>query len=112
MKLILSRKGFDSTKANGGCPSPILDDLLCSLPIPDKASARPYRKISWFNGSSIAQMVEDLTGGLYSREDCAHLDPDLRRDAIERATGWRPIFGQADKAQSHLRNQEVGPGED
>jgi len=56
-------------------------------------------------------MVEDMTGGRYSREDCAHLDPDLRRDAIERATGWRPIFGQADKAQSHLRNQEVGPGD-
>ena len=33
MKVILSRKGFDSS--NGGCPSPILPDgTLLSLPIP------------------------------------------------------------------------------
>ena len=33
MKIILSRKGFDSS--NGGCPSPILPDgTLLSMPIP------------------------------------------------------------------------------
>ena len=35
MKIILSRKGFDTT--SGGCPSPILPDgTLLSLPIPDE----------------------------------------------------------------------------
>jgi len=109
MKLILSRKGFDST--HGGCPSPILDGQLCSLPIPDKESARPYGKISSFNGLPIAQIVEDLTGGRVKRGDGAHLDPDLRSDAIARATGWRPIFGQAAAAQKHLANQGIGPGD-
>ncbi len=111
MKLILSRKGFDSTKANGGCPSPIKDDRLCSLPIPDPGAPTTYAEISPFNGSSIAQIVEDLTRGRFSRGDGAHLDPDLRRDAIARAARWRPIFGQAAAAQSHLENQKVDCGD-
>jgi hypothetical protein len=111
MKLILSRKGFDSTKANGGCPSPILDDRLCSLPIPDRGAPTTYAEISPFDGSSIAQIVEDLTRGRISRSNGAHLDPDLRRDSIARAAGWRPIFGQAGAAQSHLANQKIGRGD-
>ena len=105
MKLILSRKGFDS--AHGGCPSPILDGRLCPLPIPDAGSPTSYGKIRSFNGLPIAQIVEDLTRGRVGRDDGAHLDPDLRRDALARAARWRPIFGQAGAAQSHLaRHQE------
>jgi putative DNA base modification enzyme with NMAD domain len=109
MKLILSRKGFDS--ANGGCPSPILDGQLCSLPIPDAGAPTTYAKISPLNGSSVARMVEDLTHGRVRQSDGAHLDPDLRRDAIARTAGWRPIFGQAAAAQSHLARHEVGCGD-
>jgi hypothetical protein len=111
MKLILSRKGFDSTPANGGCPSPILDGRLCSLPIPDSGALTTYGKISGFQGLSIAQIVEDLTRGRFKRSDGAHLDPDLRRTAIARAPRWRPIFGQASKAQGHLANHGIGPGD-
>ena len=106
MKLILSRKGFDS--ANGGCPSPILDDRLCSLPIPDDSAPTSYLQIS-IDKVSIGKIVEDLTRGRIKRNHRAHLDPDLRRDAIARAPGWRPIFGQAGAAQSHLAHQGVGP---
>lgn len=109
MKLILSRKGFDS--ANGGCPSPILDaDRLCSLPIPDAGAPASYEQIS-IDKISIAKIVEDLTRGRIKRNQGAHLDPDLRRDAIARAPGWRPIFGQAGAAQSHLARHDVGPGD-
>jgi hypothetical protein len=109
MKLILSRKGFDS--AHGGCASPILDGQLCSLPIPDAGASTTYAKISSFNGLAIAQIVEDLTRGRVRRGDGAHLDPDLRRDSVARAPGWRPIFGQAAAAQSHLAKQKIGPGD-
>jgi hypothetical protein len=109
MKLILSRKGFDS--ANGGCPSPILDDLLCSLPIPDRGSTTTYEEISPFNGVSTAQIVEHLTRGRVRHSDGAHLDPDLRRNSIARTAGWRPMFGQAAAAQSHLARREVGCGD-
>src|SRR5271156_5053754 len=74
MKLILSRKGFDS--AHGGYPSPILDGQLCPLPIPDDGSPTTYSKISPFNGSPIAQIVQDLTHGRIRPSDGAHLDPD------------------------------------
>jgi Nucleotide modification associated domain 3 len=109
MKLILSRKGFDS--ANGGCPSPIIDDdLLCSLPIPDDRAPVRYRNIS-FNGARIGATVESLTRGRIAAGERAHLDPDLRRDAIRRPRGWRPIFGQAGAAQTHLARQKVGVGD-
>jgi hypothetical protein len=109
MKLILSRKGFDS--ANGGCPSPILDDRLCSLPIPDPGAPTTYAEISPLGGSSIGQIVEDLTRCRFRRGDGAHLDPDLRRDSIARTAGWRPIFGQAAAAQSHLARHDVCRGD-
>jgi hypothetical protein len=109
MKLILSRKGFDS--AHGGCPSPILDGRLCSLPIPDAGAPTTYAEISPFGDSSIARVVEDLTRGRVRGVDGAHLDPDLRREAIARTAGWRPIFGQAGAAQSHLARHQVGPGD-
>ena len=41
MRLILSRKGFDS--ANGGCPSPIFPDgSMLSLPIPSRSAPHRY----------------------------------------------------------------------
>jgi len=110
MKLILSRKGFDS--ANGGCPSPILDGrLLCPLPIPDAGAPTTYAEISPFNGSPIARIVEDLTRDRFRRGNRAHLDPDLRRDAIARSARWRPIFGQAGAAQGHLARHGIGRGD-
>ena len=56
-------------------------------------------------------MVESLTRGRIAGSDGAHLDPDLRIDAVRRTSGWRPIFGQAGTAQSHLARQKVGPGD-
>ena len=35
----------------------------------------------------------------------------MRRDAIRRPRGWRPIFGQAGAAQSHLARHRVGRGD-
>jgi hypothetical protein len=84
--------------------------LLCSLPIPDDRSPTTYRNIS-FNGSGVATIVESLTRGRIAGTDGAHLDPDLRRDAIRRSRGWRPIFGQAGAAQSHLARHHVGRGD-
>jgi hypothetical protein len=109
MKLILSRKGFDST--NGGCASPILEDgSICPIPIPQAGASTSYAQIA-FNGVRLAPIVEALTRGRLSGRDGAHLDPDLRRDALERRPGWSPIFGQAGAAASHLAGQGVGAGD-
>lgn len=108
MKVIFSRKGFDS--AAGGVPSPILPDgRLLSLPIPDKASEITYADIAAPGYFSIGDFVEQLAG--IPRTHRAHLDPDLCASSLSRAEGWRPIFGQVGTAQRHLDNQGVGAGD-
>ena len=109
MKLILSRKGFDS--ASGGVPSPIFrDGRMLSLPIPDKKSVVTYGEIR-YEGGSIGPLVEELTGGRIPSTYRAHIDPDIVYDSLPRQRGWRPIFGQTGQAQGHLRKCEVGVGD-
>jgi len=112
MKLILSRKGFDSSA--GGVPSPILPDgALCSLPIPERTpppTPRRYDQIR-LGDDSLGPLVAGLTGGRIGSEGAAHLDPDLRADAAPRPPGWRPVFGQSHAAERHLQNLGVGPGD-
>ncbi|MFC4258446.1 hypothetical protein ACFOZ5_05270 [Marinobacter lacisalsi] len=109
MRLILSRKGFDSSA--GGCPNPVFPDgSALSLPIPDSQSPIRYEHVK-HKGESIGKLVEDLTAGKVSRHDGAHLDPDLVHAAYERSPDWKPILGQHGQAQSHLMKQGVGEGD-
>ena len=105
MKLILSRKGFDS--ASGGCPSPIFPDgTLYSLPIPHCQSEITYGDL-WHGDTSIGEVVADLTRNRFDAKAPAHLDPDINHVAYPRQGGWRPLFGQSRRAQGHLHNQGV-----
>jgi len=112
MKIIFSRKGFDSSI--GKVASPILPaGQLCSLPIPETLSGAnplPYQDIL-YDGQSLGKLVHDLTNGKISPCTPAHLDPDLNRASIPRLPGWKGIFGQAGAAESHLQNQSVGEGD-
>ena len=108
MKIIFSRKGFDS--AAGGIPSPIFaDDTFCSLPIPSEQE--PKFKDIRFRGTSLGSLVEKLTQDPHLAESGVHLDPDLNRKARPRKAGWLPCFGQVGAAQTHLTNQHVGKGD-
>jgi hypothetical protein len=108
MRIILSRKGFDSSA--GGVPSPIFPDgRLLSLPIPDRASQIAYGDIAGNHWASVGDLVQQLAGR--PRTHRAHLDPDLRFSSIPRDKAWRPIFGQAGSAESHLRNQGIDTGD-
>lgn len=105
MKIILSRKGFDSSA--GGVPSPILPDgTLLSLPIPDRSSPTRYEDIS-----PHGRLVPELTKGRVQPHYGAHLDPDLVAGSARRQSGWRPIFGQANHEQRVLEREGVGPGD-
>lgn len=109
MRIILSRKGFDS--AAGGCPSPIFPDgRLLSLPIPDKSSPIAYSDLM-FAEINLGDLVVDLTGDTKRRQHFAHLDPDLHADALPRLPGWKPLLGQTSSAQGHLSNQGVQIGD-
>lgn len=111
MKVILSRKGFDS--GSGGTASPILPcGTPVSLPIPDPRSRTRYQDVRVAgNGLDLGALVHGLTKGRVRPGHPAHLDPDLDHAAIERASGWMPAFGQTGAAQSHLAGCGVGVGD-
>ncbi|PPK53558.1 Nmad3 family putative nucleotide modification protein [Marinobacter persicus] len=109
MKLILSRKGFDTSA--GGCPNPVFPDgSFLALPIPDAQSPIRYSQIQ-HDGRSLGPLVSQLTGNRAFSRKGAHLDPDLLPEAFERQPGWRPLLGQHGAAQAHLANHGVGEGD-
>ena len=106
MKIILSRKGFDSS--NGGCPSPIMPDgTLLSMPIPTE-EGESYSDIHW-NG----QTYMDILGQINPKKkyDRCHVDPDIRDNRVTLIPGWQPAFGQVGAAQGMLANAGVEPGD-
>jgi hypothetical protein len=114
MKLILSRKGFDSGSGGGASLITTNNDLI-SLPIPDDPGVghpTSYNQISSAAGN-LGPIVSTLTNGKIRGTDLAHLDPDLDKCSLSRAPGnWAPAFGQRDKAAApHLDNYNVGVGD-
>lgn len=91
MKVILSRKGFDS--GTGGYASPILPDgTLLSLPIPDSSSDIKYLDLN-LNESSYYELMQSLKGeylkdngnkSALTKDTFCHLDPDLIADVFPR----------------------------
>lgn len=109
MRIIFSRKGFDSS--SGGKPSPILPDgRILSFPIPDKQSSIRYNDIRW-KEYNLGSFVSDLTGRRISASHFAHLDPDLSSESLSRSPDWKPLFGQTGAAQGHLRKNDVQAGD-
>lgn len=109
MKIILSRKGFDSSA--GGVASPIgVNGELVSLPIPDPLSPLSYGQLRG-QRPSIARWASELSKGKVLASHKVHLDPDLDHSNRPRSSHWRPAFGQADAALGHLDAQGVGVGD-
>jgi hypothetical protein len=114
MKVILSRKGFDSE--NGAYPSPILPNgQMISVPIPDqnmddiKYSDVKTGELTCYDlMKCLNPKIKSGNKRLEIDEDTkCHLDPDIYRKAIGREPNWKPLFGQVDAAQGHLRKQKV-----
>jgi hypothetical protein len=110
MRIIFSRKGFDSQY--GKVPSPILPDgRMVPLPIPSPADPHCMRDLRT-DGIPIGRLVSDLTRGRIGPATRVHLDPDLYPHAARsQRGGWHPAFGQAGAAQTHLARQCVGRGD-
>ncbi len=96
MRIVFSRKGFDSTA--GGCPSPIVGGKPVSLPIPARErSATRYADLG------LAALVEGVSKGRIGGNDLCHDDPLF--------AGGQCWFGQCGAAQGHLQRQGVGTGD-
>lgn len=111
MKIILSRKGFDST--SGGMAGPILPDgTLLSLPIPSDDGTIGYDEI-FYEEKSYLEIISELNpriGEKLQSKKC-HLDPDIENRYGASVMDWTPAFGQADLAEKHLEKQNVSKGD-
>ncbi len=96
MKLVFSRKGFDSTY--GGAPSPIIDGQPLSLPIPGQ-----HGEPTTYAELGIGETVAEVTRGRITGAHPCHDDPMFADGHC-----W---FGQSGAAQGHLRKQGVGEGD-
>ena len=118
MKIILSRKGFDS-KA-GGIPSPIFPNGdMISFPIPDAKDSDKYADLQYTDENNNKYSYERILDNLYSCKNTkyckemkknlsnlqCHLDPDI--DKTRRSKGcenWEPLFGQIDQTGKYLKS--------
>ncbi|GAA4043633.1 Nmad3 family putative nucleotide modification protein [Parerythrobacter jejuensis] len=97
MRIIFSRKGFDS--AAGGGASPIVNGRPVSLPIPSGGwSQTTYADLG------LGDLAEEASRGKIRSSDYCHHDPMFGADDT-------CLFGQCSAAQTHLRNQGVGKGD-
>jgi len=116
MKIILSRKGFDSDY--GGCASPIFPDgSMVSLPIPDNLASHKMSDIQCpFGNHALEAITRDLVGTRRPEHPLGmggevHFDPYLRCKKSPPPADWLPAFGQDGTAQIHLANQQVEVGD-
>lgn len=97
MKIVFSRKGFDSSA--GGGPSPIVDGAPLSLPIPAGTASR-----TTYGDLGLGDLAAKASRGKLGAGDLCHHDPMF--------TGaGECLFGQCGAAQTHLERQGVGPGD-
>lgn len=126
MKVILSRKGFDSE--SGGYASPILPNgRLLSLPIPNTPDSTRYCELKLTPSMTYYDLMQDLNKKKYIKykapgdnksqwhsleldTEC-HLDPDIFPSVIERHKDWRPLFGQRGAAQTVLDKHNIQKGD-
>jgi len=117
MRVILSRKGFDSYY--GGYPSPILPDRrMISLPIPLSGDPICYKDLKINQNESLYELMSKLEPKVkikgkqteLKKQKRCHLDPDIYYFLIDREKGWTPLFGQIKAAQSHLENRNITEG--
>ena len=121
MKIILSRKGFDSGKKTGNGASPFVKNKeMMSFPIPAERAAAfaniiRYDGVRFPDGATMKQRMEELRQGKPKwgpslSVECCHHDPDLVLDARDRPSkdGWRGIFGQSGSQQTELEKVDRG----
>lgn len=124
MKIILSRKGFDTSY--GGFPSPVFEDgKMISLPIPiidKKEMSITYDDLNPLEvnlGTLFKKLGKEPKVNNQSAK-YVHLDPDLYHDSLQpnkkfdpRMNCWRGLFGTNMAAAGKLNDKDTGvnPGD-
>jgi hypothetical protein len=112
MKIILSRKGFDSY--TGGITSPIFENGdMISFPIPEIEEidvSDDTFDLLHYNGLNFTNLLHQFG---YKQKQRCHIDPDLVKERrVKSVENWNAIFGQCDSAATHLdKTIKVGIGD-
>jgi Nucleotide modification associated domain 3 len=101
MRIIFSRKGFDSS--SGGGPSPIVDGRPISLPVPAVPNSSQH-SLTRYADVCLGDQVERMSNGHITANHYCHHDPFF-------SNGGLCAFGQEASAQGHLANQAIGKGD-
>lgn len=116
MKIILSRKGFDSTA--GGFPSLIFpDNQLFSIPIPSSSSHCDYSRLTFKYGDEpIHNILNQVTNRRIrsgNRYECdyAQAVQGCHHDPMIVLESNRLTLGQTGRAEAHLRSQGIATGD-
>lgn len=96
MRIIFSRKGFDS--AAGGGASSIVDERAISLPIPTGGFSQ-----TTYDDLGLGEEAAKASRGKLGASDLCHHDPMFKDGTC--------LFGQCGAAQTHLERQGVGVGD-
>ncbi len=97
MRIIFSRKGFDS--ATGGGPSPIVAGQPVSLPIPSGGFSQ-----TTYSDLGLSDHAHKASRGKFGEASLCHHDPMFCDDGM-------CLFGQVGAAQTHLENQGIAIGD-
>lgn len=102
MKIVFSRKGFDSSA--GGGPSPIVDGRPVSLPIPAPRKDDSAASVTTYGDLGLGDHAALASRGRLGAQDLCHHDPMF-------LDGGTCLLGQCGAAQTHLERQGVGVGD-
>lgn len=110
MKIVFSRKGFDSKY--GGIPSVIWPETkeMLSFPIPVTSPDEygiPAKNLS-FMGHKLCNLLTSLNYRWDRQGNNFHYDPMIQSLPKKPQVG---AFGQSGSALGHLKNQEIGKGD-
>jgi Nucleotide modification associated domain 3 len=109
MKIVFSRKGFDSKY--GGIPSVVWPETkeMLSFPIPVKPPelGYPVENLS-FMGKQLSGLLNSLDYNWERQGSHFHYDPMIQSLPERPQVG---AFGQSGSALGHLKNQEIGKGD-
>lgn len=97
MRIIFSRKGFDSSA--GGGPSPIVGGAPVTLPIPAGVASK-----TTYGNLGLAEHAAKASRGKLGADDLCHHDPMFLPNGT-------CAFGQCGAAQTHLERQGVRLGD-
>jgi len=88
------------------------DGTLLSMPIPSQNDTLSYCDLQYGKNTYSDILRQLATKHRFDQYDKCHLDPDIRNGVrINSVSGWRPAFGQIDKAQTYLSNNHLGKGD-